>query len=121
MARAEATHHSRRRPSRVRIAAQIWLVVALVGGALALAPSLSSAAGPSEVGQWAAPFPLPLIAIHAVVLPNNPGKVLLVSSTAGSGGSAAYLLDTATLALKNVSMTNSYDMMCGGGTMLSDG
>src|SRR5262249_36884442 len=106
------------------LAALIVLVGALQGVLLA-APGTPA----SVIGSWGPRFPLPLIAIHATALPN--GKVLLFSARSNSIssstksstsiGSDAWVWDPGTGDLTDVSLTYSYDMMCGGNNLLPDG
>jgi hypothetical protein len=57
------------------------LPMAVLCGSLSSLPVL---AVPSEDGDWSEPFALPLIAIHAAMLPT--GKVLLFSAEHGVPG-----------------------------------
>src|SRR5262245_42305756 len=107
-----------------RIRPRNWLLFASLLGLLLLTANTglpATVAGPDLVGSWTAPFDLGLIAIHATQLPNDGGKVLLVSAHGPSVGSAARVWDSSTGTLKDVSLSQAYDMMCGGNTMLPDG
>src|SRR5262249_60479402 len=80
-------------------------------------------------GSWVLLLPLPHTAILATAFPN--GKVLLFSARSNSSlsstkssssiGSDAWVWDPGTGDLTDVSLTYSYDMMCGGNTLLPDG
>lgn len=76
-------------------------------------------AGPSEDGDWSEPFALPLIAIHAAMLPT--GKVLLFSAEHGVPGIHGWLLDPVSLALQNVPPPAPWNPDCAGHSFLSDG
>lgn len=73
----------------------------------------------SDDGEWTQPFSLPMIAMHASLLPS--GKVLLYSADHGVPGVQAYLLDPATLALQSVAPPEGWDPACSGLSFLSDG
>ena len=77
------------------------------------------AQSPADDGQWAAPFPLPLIAIHSAMLPT--GKVLLFSAEHGVPGIHGWLLDPETLALTNVQPPAGWNPDCAGQSFLADG
>ena len=77
------------------------------------------AASPSDIGQWTQPFSLPMIAMHASMLPS--GKVLLYSADHGVPGKQAYLLDPVTLAMQNMGPPEGWDPACSGFSFLSDG
>ena len=109
-----------RRVRAKRFAARA-MALGILGGVVQVVSAATTASASSVIGSWGPRFDLPLVVIHASVLPNEAGKVLLFSSRGPSVGSAAYLWDSATGALTNVSVTYSHDMMCGGNTMLSDG
>src|SRR6476620_10334540 len=79
----------------------------------------SEAATPSADGSWTQPFSLPLIAMHAAMLPT--GKVLLYSADHGVPGIEAYLLDPVTLTLQNVAPPAGWNPACSGLSFLSDG
>ncbi len=87
--------------------------------ALGSLPSVALAQGPSQVGAWDPPFPLPLIAIHSAVLPT--GKVLLFSAEHGVPGIHGWILDPTTLALTNVAPPPGWNPDCAGHSFLSDG
>lgn len=100
-----------------------------------LALAAETAGAPSEVGRWDAPFPLPVHAIHAAVLPT--GKVMIWSYPFQASASSprllethAYLWDpsrgTGSDAFHEVSPpgdgTAAHAMIfCGGGSLLADG
>ncbi len=75
--------------------------------------------GPSQDGQWSAPFALPLIAIHAAMLPT--GKVLLFGAEHGVPGIHGWLLDPQTLGLTNVQPPDDWNPDCAGHSFLADG
>src|SRR5437660_8341290 len=79
----------------------------------------SQASDPSIDGAWTQPFPLPLIAMHAAMLPT--GKVLLYSAEHGVPGVQAYLLDPVSLALKEVPPPPEWVPACSGHSFLADG
>jgi galactose oxidase len=79
----------------------------------------SQAADPSIEGQWTQPFSLPLIAMHASLLPT--GKVLLYSAEHGVPGVQAYVLDPVTLALTDVPPPGTWIPACSGHSFLADG
>lgn len=75
---------------------------------------------PSQVGSWAAPVNLGVIAIHAALL--HTGKVLAWWYPQGTNvNSPAKLYDTATGKIKDVTVPFSGDFFCSGHTILSDG
>src|SRR5438105_11241742 len=78
-----------------------------------------SQAAPSDDGDWTQPFSLPLIAMHASMLPT--GKVLLYSAEHGVPGVQAFLLDPVTLALKEVAPPTEWTPACSGHSFLADG
>lgn len=77
------------------------------------------AQSPADDGQWTTPFPLPLIAIHSVMLPT--GKVLLFSAEHGVPGIHGWVLDPETLALTNVQPPAGWNPDCAGQSFLADG
>lgn len=79
----------------------------------------SAAQTPAQDGQWAAPFPLPLIAIHAAILPT--GKVLLFSAEHGVPGIHGWLLNPQSLALQDVDPPAGWNPDCAGHSFLPDG
>ena len=93
------------------------LPVIFVGAVLAV-PNLSQAQ-PAVEGQWTQPFALPLIAMHASMLPT--GKVLLYSAEHGVPGVQVYLLDPVTLGLKEVPPPAGWIPACSGHSFLGDG
>src|SRR5262245_54374208 len=96
------------------------LPATLVGAVLiASLQQLSQAGVPSEDGTWTQPFSLPLIAMHALMLPT--GKVLLYSAEHGVPGVQVYLLDPVTLALKEVPPPGGWIPACSGHSFLADG
>ena len=74
---------------------------------------------PAQDGQWSDVFALPLIAIHANLLPT--GKVLLFSAEHGAPGIHAWVLDPQTLALTNVAPPAGWNLDCAGHSFLPDG
>jgi galactose oxidase len=86
---------------------------------LAVAARDATAQTPSSVGAWDAPFSLPLISIHSIVLPT--GKVLLFSAEHGVPGIHGWVLDPVTLALTNVPPPSPWDPDCAGHSFLPDG
>ncbi len=74
---------------------------------------------PSEDGDWSEPFALPLIAIHAAMLPT--GKVLLFSAEHGVPGIHGWLLNPVSLALQNVPPPSPWNPDCAGHSFLADG
>ena len=81
-------------------------------------PSLH-AQDPATDGSWTQPFKLPLISIHAALLPT--GKVLLFSAEHGVPGIHAWELDPRTLGLRNVGVPAGWNLDCAGHSFLSDG
>jgi hypothetical protein len=79
----------------------------------------SHASVPADDGAWTQPFSLPLIAMHASLLPT--GKVLLYSAEHGVPGVQAYLLDPVTMALKEVAPPGGWIPACSGHSFLADG
>ncbi|PWU14739.1 MAG: hypothetical protein C5B50_16590 [Verrucomicrobia bacterium] len=78
-----------------------------------------SQAQPSSIGQWTQPFQLPLIAMHAAMLPT--GKVLLYSAEHGVPGVQAFLLDPVTLATNEVAPPSPWIPACSGHSFLANG
>lgn len=76
-------------------------------------------AQPAIDGDWSEPFPLPLIAIHAAMLPT--GKVLLFSAEHGVPGIHGWLLNPVSLALQNVPPPPPWNPDCAGHSFLADG
>src|SRR5438046_3077298 len=93
------------------------LRITLVGAVLVAAFQQASKGDPSTNGAWTQPFPLPLIAMHAALLPT--GKVLLYSADHGVPGAEAVLLDPVTLATNNVAPP--WYPACSGLSFLGDG
>src|SRR5882762_9622523 len=79
----------------------------------------SRASDPSTAGSWTQPFDLPLISMHASLLPT--GKVLLYSAEHGVPGVQAYVMDPATLALTDVPPPGTWIPACSGHSFLADG
>src|ERR1051326_1433584 len=96
-----------------------FLATIFAGAVLIAAGQRSSKGAASDDGEWTQPFSLPLIAMHASLLPS--GKVLLYSADHGVPGVEAYLLDPVTLALQNVAPPEGWDPACSGLSFLSDG
>ena len=89
------------------------LVVAV--GTWLASPVPAQTAG--QDGQWTEPFELPLIAIHAAMLPTD--QVLLFGSGHGVPGIHAWVLDPDSLQLSNVEPP--WDLFCSGHSFLADG
>ena len=85
-------------------------------GALQWRPAF---AAPADDGDWTEPFALPLIAIHAAMLPT--GKVLLFSAEHGVPGIHGWLLDPVSLVLQNVPPPAPWNPDCAGHSFLADG
>src|SRR5215510_6537341 len=79
----------------------------------------SRAGVPSEDGEWTPPFSLPLIAMHAAMLPT--GKVLLYSSEHGVPGVQCFLLNPVTLTTTAVPIPPDWNLSCSGHSFLADG
>src|SRR5438477_625239 len=71
----------------------------------------------AQDGAWTQPFSLPLMAMHASMLPT--GKVLLYSADHGVPGVQAFLLDPVTLSLQDVAPP--WTPACSGHSFLADG
>jgi len=82
-------------------------------------PDRANAQVPSRDGQWASPFSLPLIAIHAALLPT--GNVLLFSAEHGVPGIHGWVLNPTTLGLTNVPPPPPWNPDCAGHSFLPDG
>ena len=74
---------------------------------------------PADDGAWTQPFSLPLIAIHAAMLPT--GKVLLFSAEHGVPGVHGWLLNPVSLSLTEVAPPASWNPDCAGHSFLADG
>src|SRR5215207_2835476 len=85
--------------------------------ALSLQPS--PAGVPAEDGEWTQPFSMPLIAMHAAMLPT--GRVLLYSSEHGVPGIQCFLLDPVTVTLNEVPLPPNWNLSCSGNSFLADG
>jgi hypothetical protein len=93
------------------------LITALILGAtLQARPTLAQ---PAVDGEWSEPFALPLIAIHAAMLPT--GKVLLFSAEHGVPGIHGWVLNPVSLALQNVPPPPPWNPDCAGHSFLADG
>lgn len=77
------------------------------------------AAAPEQVGQWSEPYPLPLVDLHAVLLPT--GKVLFFTykNYAANFGATAYVWDPLTRTGHTVDPPDN--VWCGGQTLLANG
>jgi hypothetical protein len=82
----------------------------------------------SQIGRWAAPFPIRTWAIHAILLPT--GKVLWLSKSGEDGGGEAVLWDPATGTTRHVDPPDvrypdgrvlPANVFCAGQAMLPDG
>lgn len=90
-----------------------------------LKPAHAVTGAPDQVGQWAPSFPMPVMGIHAVLLPT--GKVLFFSyrtpkkntSATSTNGGVAYLWNPADGTGKRVDPPNN--IWCGGQALLADG
>lgn len=96
----------------------------MLGVVLALvAHSPTRGQTPAEDGQWSPPFSLPLIAIHAAVLPS--GKVLLFSAEHGVPGIHGWVFDPASIpgtpALTEAPPPPPWNPDCAGHSFLPDG
>jgi len=91
---------------------------------------LAAEAGPgASIGRWAAPFPVPTWAIHAILLPT--GKVLWLSKRPSEDdGGSAHLYDPATGSITEVSPPDvrypdgslkPANLFCAGHSLLPDG
>ena len=98
---------------RTRFYVQVMII-------LACAPAAPGGAQtPAQDGQWSGLFALPLIAIHANLLPT--GQVLLFSAEHGVPGIHAWVIDPQTLALTNVPPPAGWNLDCAGHSFLPDG
>ena len=79
----------------------------------------SALCAPPVDGDWSEPFSLPLIAIHAAMLPT--GKVLLFSAEHGVPGIHGWIMDPVSLALTNVPPPPPWNPDCAGHSFLPDG
>lgn len=93
------------------------LITALILGATLQARL--TLAQPAVDGEWSEPFALPLIAIHAAMLPT--GKVLLFSAEHGVPGIHGWVLDPVSRALTNVPPPPPWNPDCAGHSFLADG
>lgn len=93
---------------------RLWCATAMI---VLQSPALAQT--PAEDGQWSAPFPLPLIAIHSAMLPT--GKVLLFSAEHGVPGIHGWLLEPQSLGLTNVQPPDGWNPDCAGHSFLADG
>jgi hypothetical protein len=84
-----------------------------------LSTCLARAQTPAQDGQWSDLFALPLIAIHANLLPT--GQVLLFSAEHGVPGIHAWVLDPQTLALTDVPPPAGWNLDCAAHSFLPDG
>jgi hypothetical protein len=96
---------------------RIWRAAFAAAGLAAALQQPSEAATPVEIGAWTQPFSLPLIAMHAAMLPT--GKVLLYSADHGVPGVEAWLLDPVSMALQEV--PPPWYPACSGHSFLGDG
>lgn len=82
-------------------------------------PAYAATGAPDQVGQWSAPFSMPVMGIHAVLLPT--GKVLFFSYRPPKTTSAglAYLWNPADGTGRTVNPPNN--IWCGGQALLADG
>ena len=117
LGRAHATEHARMRAGIRRERA-----IARRRARLGLPPKRRSAprramalGDPSQVGRWSAPRSVPVVAVHAILLPT--GRLMLVQQDADGG--VAYILDPDTGAGHRVDPPGN--IWCGGQTFLADG
>ncbi len=96
---------------------RIYLQAMIILACAAAAPARAQT--PVQDGQWSDLFALPLIAIHANLLPT--GQVLLFSAEHGVPGIHAWVLDPQTLALTNVPPPAGWNLDCAGHSFLPDG
>ena len=95
-----------------------WAVLLLSGMIVAaLCGPLGAGHDPSEVGQWLAPQPWPVVAIHASMLPT--GKVLHYAYPGGGDGSRAFTWDPRTGLFQQVFVDQ--DLFCSGHSFLPNG
>lgn len=83
----------------------------------ALCGPLGADHDPSEVGQWLAPQPWPVVAIHASMLPT--GKILHYAYPGGGDGSRAYTWDPRSGLFQQVFVDQ--DLFCSGHAFLPNG
>ncbi len=72
-------------------------------------------ATPADIGQWSAPSPWPMVAVHATLMPN--GRVLALDGAAEGG--AAWVWNPANNQFTAVSQPDN--LFCSGHTLLADG
>jgi hypothetical protein len=78
----------------------------------------NSGTDPAQVGQWSAPFTLPIVPIHTSMLPN--GRLLIFDSATDSTSNPR-VWDPVTNSLTQVPYNNSANLFCSGHTPLADG
>ena len=86
------------------------------GGASNTAPGAAPQA--SSVGQWSAPSPWPVVAIHTTMLPN--GKILTWQRKDSDLTTMTYLWDPATNSFTQIFNPNT-SLFCSGHSLLQDG
>jgi hypothetical protein len=96
----------------------LGLLLSLAGSAYGL-PAAAADRAPGDIGEWSAPVDVGVIGIHAALLPT--GKFILWSYPSGAGGSAAFVIDPATSAATDVTLTAPRDVFCSGHSQLPDG
>jgi hypothetical protein len=84
-----------------------WDQVAGAGGA------------PVDVGSWATPFTVPIVAIHATLL--HDGTVLLFERTGTNTGTRAYILDPVTGTTTSVNFNRAREIFCAGHNVMPNG
>ncbi len=95
-----------------------WAVLLLSGMIVAaLCGPLGAGHDPAEVGQWQAPQPWPVVAIHTAMLPT--GKVLHYAYPGGGDGSRGFTWDPRSGDFHQVFV--SEDLFCSGHSFLPDG
>ena len=114
---AHAAEHARERRLQGEAAARSTLPVELLTFALATRTLLAGA--PRDVGSWTAPAALPIVAVHAVLLPT--GKILLFTYDPASNGTQGFaaVWDPETGTSRRVDPPSN--LWCAGHTVLPDG
>ena len=95
-------------------------LTSVISGQPVQSASLLAAAvtDPSQVGQWTAPFPWPVVAIHMALLPT--GQILSFDGPPEDGGASAILWNPATGIFSPVP-NNFTNLFCVGQAPLADG
>lgn len=96
----------------------IRITASVLAAAALLSPSARGQG--SEVGEWTAAFPLPLPAIHSVLLPPD-GRLMLYSyQVSGGPGTWCHVFDPETLATAPFPLAD-VNVFCGAHSMLPSG